>query len=87
MKLPKSITIYVADSHEVDKNFQISPHFEILVRKFLNIIAKDPSTFAPDHFELAEEVCKYGPPTLDLQKERLMTPELLKPMINYPQVC
>jgi len=58
MKLPKSITIYVVDSDEVDKNFQIDTHFKILVRKLLNIFAKDPLTFAPFHSELAEGVCK-----------------------------
>jgi hypothetical protein len=86
MKLPKSITIYVVDSDEVDKNFQINTHFEILVRKLLNIFAKDPSTFAPVHSELAEGVCKYGPSSLGLEKERLMTPELLEAMIDNPQV-
>ena len=51
MKLPKSITIFVVDSDEKDQNFQINTHFEILVRKLLNIFAKDPSTFAPVHSE------------------------------------
>jgi len=66
MKLPKSITIYVVDSDEVVKNFQINTHFEILVRKLLNIFVKDPSKFAPVYFELAEIVCKYGPSSLGL---------------------
>jgi len=70
----------------VDKNFQINTHFEILVRKLLNIFAKDPSTFAPVHSELAEGVCKYGPSLLGLEKERLMTPELLEAMIENPLV-
>jgi len=66
MKHPKSITIYVADSDEVNNNFQINTHLEILVRKLLNIFAQNPATFAPVHFKLAEEVCKYGPSSLGL---------------------
>ena len=87
MKLPKSITIFVVDSDEVDKNFQINTHFEILVRKLLNIFAQNPAMFAPVHSKLAEEVCKYGPSSLGLEKERLMTPELLEAMTDNPQVC
>ena len=64
MKLPKSITIYVVESDEVDKNFQINTDFEILVRKLLNIFAQNPAMFAPVHSRLAEEVCKYGPSSL-----------------------
>jgi hypothetical protein len=55
MKLPKSITIYVVDSDEVDKNFQIN--IETLVRKLLNIFAQNHAMFAPIHSRLAEEVC------------------------------
>ncbi len=85
MKLPKSITIFVVDSDEA-QNFQISTHFEILVRKLLNIFAQKPAMFAPFHSRPAEEVCKYGPSSLGLEKERLMTPELLEAMIDNPQV-
>ena len=86
MKLPKSITIFVVDSDEKDQNFQINTHFEILVRKLLNNIAQNPAMIAPVHSELAEGVCKYGPSSLGLEKERLMTPELLEAMIDNPQV-
>ena len=84
MKLPKSITIYVVDSDEVDKNFQIN--IETLVRKLLNIFAQNHAMFSPVHSRLAEKVCKYGPSSLGLEKERLMTPELLEAMIDNPQV-
>ena len=87
MKLPKSITITVVDSTEPDKKHEISIHFQIIVRKILNIFARDPSTFAPVHHQLVEEVCKYGPASLGLENERLLAPELMEGLMADNNVC
>jgi len=48
---------YVSDMDGVDNDFPIITHFEILVRKLLNIFAEDPLTFTLRHSKLAMEVC------------------------------
>ena len=87
MKLPRSITINAVDSTPPDKKHEISVHYQIIVRKILNVFARDPSAFAPVHHKLVEEVCRYGPVELGLEKERLLTPELVTVMIADNKVC
>ena len=85
MKLPQ-VTIYVADSPlGGDKRHSISVQFEILVRKLLNIFAKDPSKFAPEG-SLRNEVNAYGALILGLDEERLIAPELYEAMMNNTKV-
>ena len=87
MKLPKIVTITVLDSTEADKKHSLSRHFEILARKMLNIFARNPSEFSALHSSLKREVAEYGSVKEGLEKERLITPELLLVMISNEHVC
>ena len=87
MKHPKSITITVVNSPNADKKHDISVHYQIIVRKILNMFARDPSTFAPVNYKLVEEVCKYGPASLGMEDDRLLTTELVEAMMTDNKVC
>ena len=86
MKLPKVITITVADSPEKDRKHNLNKHFEILVRKMLNIFARNPSEFAALHSALKNEVAEHGLESDGLQNERLLTQELVNAIITNPRV-
>jgi len=66
----------------VDNRHSIKVQFEILVRKLLRIFAKIPSTFAPVHARLVNEVIAFVPQVLGLEEDRLITPELIEAMMD-----
>ena len=87
MKLPRLITITVAGSERFEGKESLNIHFEILVRKLLNIFVRNPLTVSAVNAVLVEEVCEYGPAKFGLENERLLTPTLVEAMIRNPKVC
>ena len=84
MKLPKLITVKVSNSLEIERGqlHNLSTHFEILVRKLLNIFARDPLTVSAVHNVLIKEVTSYGSAAFGLEHERLLTPTLVQAMMK-----
>ena len=82
MKLPKNITITVLGSTEPGRRHSINIHYEILVRKLLNIFAENPAEFAPVHSFLSKKVSELS----DAGSDMLITPELFDAMIRNPTV-
>ena len=80
------MTVEVINSPEIDKKHSINKHLEILVRKNMNIFAREHSEEAAVHTALANEADKYGPAGSGLEDERLITPELLKAMLSHKPV-
>ena len=86
MKFPRLITITVSDSTEHEKKHNLNTHFEILVRKLLNLFAKNPLAISAAQALLISEVSQYGSAEYGLENEILMTPVLCKAMMSNPKV-
>lgn len=85
MRLPKVATITVLDSTATDKRHSIDIHLQILMRKLLNIFAKNPGEYGPVT-DLRKEVIQYASVEQGLEDERLLTPALVNAVIKDIEV-